>query len=257
MHLKGVLGHFQLTDGRLLGMASDIASYNCLMPLELESMLEVFGIGWPALRNHIPCMAHVIQLALGAFMNSVGVKGHTKSWKAHERNQQLGGSGSIEIGKNQRLWKDCNARINKVSAMRPELAKIIEKLHISRYLEHPQNDLRKAENTCCIDYTYTWSTKRVHWQSKNESLHRGTTGYGCDDTLELDSLVSAVSQSITRIYQRVAPKSKIQWLLATFHNTGWMDHYQVYHGSFEAILILDPVYVDKAYSPIASHHPGL
>jgi len=76
-------------------------------------------------------MAHVIQLALGAFISSLGVKGRTKSWEAHERDQQFGENESMEIGKSQRLRKEGNARINKVSAMKPGLAKIIEKVRIS------------------------------------------------------------------------------------------------------------------------------
>jgi len=76
-------------------------------------------------------MAHVIQLALGAFINSLSVKGHAKSWKAHECDQQFGENESIDIGKSQRLRKEGNARINKVSAMRPGLAKIIVKVRIS------------------------------------------------------------------------------------------------------------------------------
>jgi hypothetical protein len=70
---------------------------------------------------------------LGAFMSSLGVKGHTKSWEAHERDQQFGENESTDIGKSQRLRKERNARINNVSAMRPGLAKIIEKVHISTY----------------------------------------------------------------------------------------------------------------------------
>jgi hypothetical protein len=76
-------------------------------------------------------MTHVTQLAVGAFMSSLGVKGHTKSWEAHECNQQFGENESIEIGKSQRLRTNGKARINKVSAMRPSLAKIIEKVCIS------------------------------------------------------------------------------------------------------------------------------
>jgi hypothetical protein len=76
-------------------------------------------------------MAHVVPVALGAFMSSLGVKGRTKSWEAHERNQQFVGNESIDIRKSQRLRKEGNARINKVSAMRSGLAKIIEKVHIS------------------------------------------------------------------------------------------------------------------------------
>jgi hypothetical protein len=75
-------------------------------------------------------MAHVIQLALDAFMSSLGVKGRTISWEAHERDQQFGENESTDMGKSQRLRKEGNARINKVSAMKPELAKKIEKVRI-------------------------------------------------------------------------------------------------------------------------------
>jgi len=75
-------------------------------------------------------VVHVIQLALGPFLSSLSVKGRTRSWEAHERDQQFGENEGIDIGKSQRLRKEGNARINKVSAMRPGLAKIIEKVRI-------------------------------------------------------------------------------------------------------------------------------
>jgi hypothetical protein len=84
--LKNVLDLDERTDGRLLGSTTDNDSWNYSMTCELQSTLEASGIEWLALRNHIPCMAHVIQLALGAFMSSLGVNGCTKSWEAHERN---------------------------------------------------------------------------------------------------------------------------------------------------------------------------
>jgi hypothetical protein len=59
-------------------------------------------------------MAHVIQLALGAFMSSLGVKGRTKSWEAHDCDQQCAENESIDNGNSQRLRKEGNARINKV-----------------------------------------------------------------------------------------------------------------------------------------------
>jgi len=71
-HLKAVLHHFQLTDGRLLGITTENASSNYSMTRELQTTLEVSGMEWPSLRNHIPCMAHVIQLVLGAFMSTAG-----------------------------------------------------------------------------------------------------------------------------------------------------------------------------------------
>jgi hypothetical protein len=75
-------------------------------------------------------MAHVIQLALSAFMSSLSVKGRTKSWEAHERNQQSGENQNMDIGKSQRLRKVGNARISEVSAMKPDLAKMMEKVRI-------------------------------------------------------------------------------------------------------------------------------
>jgi len=105
------------------------------MTWELQSTLDASVIMSPAMRNHIPCMVHVIQLALGAFMSTLRVKGRTKSCEAHERDQQFGENESTDIGKRQRLRKEGNTRINKVSVMRPGLAKIIEKILISRHCE--------------------------------------------------------------------------------------------------------------------------
>jgi hypothetical protein len=76
-------------------------------------------------------MAHVIQLALGVFISSLGVNGCAKSCEPHERNQQFGENESIDIRKSQRFRVEGNAGINKVSAMIPGLAKIIEKVPIS------------------------------------------------------------------------------------------------------------------------------
>jgi len=100
-------------------------------------------------------MANVIQLALGAFMSTVGVKGRTKRGEAHERDQQFGDNESTDIGKCQKLRKEGNARIYKVSAMRPRLAKIIEKVHISTYFQSAETDLHIAENASCINHADT------------------------------------------------------------------------------------------------------
>jgi hypothetical protein len=75
-------------------------------------------------------MAHVIQLALAAFKSSLRVKGCTKSWEAHERDQQFGENESTDIGKSQRHPKEGNVRINKLSAIKPGLANIIENVRI-------------------------------------------------------------------------------------------------------------------------------
>jgi len=165
---------------------------------------EATWIEWPALRNHISCRAHVIQLGLGAFMSSLSVKGRTKSWEAHERDQQFSQDASIPIGKLKRLRKKGNARINNVLAMRRGVAKIIEKVPISNYSESPETILHVAEQACCIDYAATWSSKRVHFLSESESPHCCTSDKGCEDPLELDPGVARASLLITWIPTRVA-----------------------------------------------------
>jgi len=74
--------------------------------------------------------------------------------------------------------------------MRPGLAKIIEKVGVSRYFESCETDLHRAENACCIDYADTWSSKLVHSLSKCQSPHRSMTNYGCEDMLQLDTGVA-------------------------------------------------------------------
>jgi len=222
------------------------------MTRELQSPRDVSGIEWPALRNHIPCMAHIIQLALGAFMSSLGVKGRTKSWQANERDQQFGENESIDFGKSQRLRNEGNARINKVSAKIPGLAKIIGKVRISWYFESPETDLHIAENAWCIDYAHIRSSKLVNWLSKSQSPYCRTTDYGFEDTLELYTGVTWAGLPITGIHPWVASKPKIHLILATVHNSRWMDDCEVCHWSIEAIPILDPVNVQEVYSHIAS-----
>jgi len=138
--------------------------------------------------------------------------------------------------------------------MRPGLAKIIEKVRISWYFESPETDLHIADNACCIDYADTWSSKRVHWLSKSQSPDGGTSDYRCEETLELYTGVTQVCLPITGIHTWVASKSKTHWIPATVHNTGWIDDWEVCHGSIEAIPILGPVDVEVAYSHIASRY---
>jgi hypothetical protein len=122
---------FELTKGLLFCITMDNALSHYLMPCVLQSTLEASVIEQPALRNHIPCMAQVILLASGAFMMRPSVKGRTKSWEAHDRDQQFGKNESINIRNSQRLWEEGIARIDIVSAMRPGLAITIEKVRIS------------------------------------------------------------------------------------------------------------------------------
>jgi len=143
-HLKEVLHCFELTHSRLLGITTDNSSSNYSTIREFQSTLKASGMEWPALRNHIACMAHVIQLASGAFITILHVQGPMASWKAHEHIQQFGKNESRDSGKSHRLRKAGKPRINKASAMRPDLAKIIQKVRISRYFESAETDLHIA-----------------------------------------------------------------------------------------------------------------
>ena len=141
--------------------------------------------------------------------------------------------------------------------MRTGLAKIMGTVRTSRYFESPETDLHIAQNACCIDYTDIWSSKRVHWLLKSYSPHWATSDFGCKDTLQLYSGVTQTILLIIGIHKWVATNSKQQWLPATFHYTGQMDHCQVCHGGLKAIAILDTVDVEEVYSPTESRYHSI
>jgi len=184
------------------------------MTRKSQSSLEASEIEWLALRNHTPCMAHIIQHGLGTFLYSLGVKGCIKSCEAHERVQQFRENENTEIAKCQRLRKECNAWINKVSAMKPGLPMIIGKVPISTYFEYPKTNLHKSESMCCIVCTGTWLSKRVHWLSNRQSVDRSTTNYVFEVKVKLHTGVAWVGQPIKRIHLWVAQLLNIPWLLA-------------------------------------------
>jgi len=224
------------------------------MTRELQSTHVASGIECPGRRNHTPCLTHVIQLALGEFMSRLSSKGPTKSWEAHQRNQQFGENECKAIGKSRRRWQEGNARINQVSAMRPRFGKILKKVLISIHFERPETDLHIAGNAWCIYYTDSWLSKWVLWLLKSQRTNPNTTYHGCDNTVKSNTGGAWASLPITRIHPQVAQQSKIQWLLASLHNTRWMDHCQVRHAHFKAIVRVDPVDAKKAYGYSASHY---
>jgi len=111
------------------------------------------------MRNHKPYIVHVIQLAMGASMSSLGVNGRTKSWEAHQCHQQFGENESTDIEKNQRMQKEGNARINKVTAMRPGQPKIMFGGYIYlqyRHLVRPETWLFKYVCNVSVGIARNW-----------------------------------------------------------------------------------------------------
>jgi len=251
VHLKDLLDHVKLTDGHVVGIMPVNAFSNYLMAHEPQLTLGAFGIHSPWFWNLIPSMEHVIQPAQGAFMTSLGVKRCTKSWEAWAQSPIW------------REWK-CRHWEESKTLKRGQCKNQSGVGHETRFSKDnwesmyfkifwkSWNDLDIAESACSIDYADTWLTKRVHWLSKTNSLHRSTTNFVCEDIMELDTGVAWASLPISEIQPQVTAKSKLQWLLATLHNTGWMNHCQVHHGSFESFPILNPVDVNEAYGDIAS-----
>ena len=60
-----------------------------------------------------------LSVCFGCVHEQSWCKDCTKSWEAHERDQQFGENEGTKSGKSETLRKEGNARINEVSAMRP------------------------------------------------------------------------------------------------------------------------------------------
>ena len=117
-----MLARFGIDTGSLLGITTDNASSNYSMTRSLQLLLEESGVEWCAEQNHMPCMAHVIQLALGAFMNSLGVKGRQKSWEDTERDKMA------DDGGHGRKKRSGGARVERVALLECGFNKIVEKV---------------------------------------------------------------------------------------------------------------------------------
>jgi len=132
------------------------------MSAKLPPFREALAIEWPAFSYHIPCMVYIIQLLFSAFLSILKVNDHTKTWDGNKHYKQFEENEGTDLGKRQRHRNKGNARVDKVSAMRSGLGKIIEKVHTLRNFGSPETDHRIATNVCGIVYVDTWSLKRVH-----------------------------------------------------------------------------------------------
>ena len=71
--IDGVLDKYGIQN-RILGFTTDSASNNKTLTKALNNAWSSLSVEWNQLENHIPCMAHIVQLILGAFMGSIKVK---------------------------------------------------------------------------------------------------------------------------------------------------------------------------------------
>lgn len=118
------MSRFGLDGTSFLGITTDNASSNYSMTSCLSKLLESGGTEWSAVRNHLACMTHVIQLALSAFMTSLGVKARNKSWEEAEREK----IGRQQVGSHRR--RGGVARVEKVALLDAGFNKIIEKVRL-------------------------------------------------------------------------------------------------------------------------------
>jgi len=71
--INDVLARYGIQDS-ILGFTTDSASNNRTLTEALNNTWSLLSVEWCQLENHIPCMAHVVQLILGAFISSITVK---------------------------------------------------------------------------------------------------------------------------------------------------------------------------------------
>jgi len=79
--INDALARYRIQD-RILGFTTNSASNSRTLTQALNNSWSFLSVEWCQLENHIPCMAHVVQLILAAFMRSIKVKsrdGHMRS----------------------------------------------------------------------------------------------------------------------------------------------------------------------------------
>ena len=117
--IMDVLHRYMIDDGRLLGITTDNASSNFTTSDSLQAALNLIGVKWSAWNNHMPCMAHVIQLSLGAFMKELKIGGREKFYVEQVfRQEDSEGGKKSKIEKFLDLPKGFGKIVEKVRTMR-------------------------------------------------------------------------------------------------------------------------------------------
>jgi hypothetical protein len=93
----GVLKRYGI-ESRLLGFTSDSASNNGTLAAALADALGQLSVDWSCHHNHIPCMAHVVQLILGAFMDHLKIKSKGENVPSNFKESYVDKVASMEAG---------------------------------------------------------------------------------------------------------------------------------------------------------------
>jgi len=122
--IKGVLAKYRIQD-RILGFTTESASNNRTLTEALSNAGSLSSVEWSQFENHIPCIANVIQLILGAFMSSIEVQsrdGHMPS-----------GFKANYIDKVTRLDNGFHKTVDKLMCLRSHSVKFIFLIRTNAY----------------------------------------------------------------------------------------------------------------------------
>jgi len=107
--INDVLARYGIPD-RILGFTRDSASNNRTLTEALNNAWSLQSLEWCQLENPIPCLAHVVQLILGAFVTSIKVKARD--------GHMLSGFKACYIAKVMRLYNGFDKTVEKVMCLR-------------------------------------------------------------------------------------------------------------------------------------------
>lgn len=126
--------------GRLLAITTDSASNNGAMARALHEGMGDLNTKFDV-KCHIPCMAHIIQLVTGAFMNKLGVQGRASYFADQERDVEdeqfiRDGDGNYIYDKRGRRKKMRGVRMHRFTCLDNGFSKTIEKVSTSDVMQY-------------------------------------------------------------------------------------------------------------------------
>jgi len=108
--IGGILKQYGI-ESQLLGFTTDSASNNTTLARALDDALSLLSIDWNCEHNHIPCMAHVVQLILGSFMGHLKIKSKGDQMPSTFMESYVEGVASMEAGFFKTVEKVCSSHV--------------------------------------------------------------------------------------------------------------------------------------------------